>query len=167
MSGRGVQLKPQMVDHDLSIQIKTRRFGTISVRSDTVITFPHGLVGMSELTRFALLEGSGPLQWLQSLDDPDATFVVAPMDQVLNGVIDPCGGDLELVGADDDLSSLVALVLVTVPQDSPGESTVNLMAPLLIHPDTRFGVQAILSEQFPLRHPAAEPFQSPHAVPIG
>jgi flagellar assembly factor FliW len=149
------------------IQFQSRRFGTVSVRSNTVITFPHGLVGMSELTRFALLEGSGPLQWLQSLDDPDATFVVMPMDQVVDGAIDPSGNDLKRVGADGDLSALLILVLVTVPQESPGEPTVNLMAPLLIHPDTRFGVQAILSEQFPLRHPVTELFQAEHAIPVG
>ena len=70
------------------MQIQSSRFGWLSVDDDRVITFPRGLLGFPDHSRFALLPASGSaaaaggagddgcFYWLQSADDPALAFVV-------------------------------------------------------------------------------------------
>lgn len=137
-------------------RVHTRRFGEVEVRADTVLTFPQGLVGLPELTRFALLAGAAPLRWMQSLDDPDTALVVIDAEQVIADYeIGPAADDLTLVLDEDGVAVLSVLLVVTVPRERPEQATVNLMAPLVVNPDRRVGVQAMLADHYPLRHPLA------------
>ena len=60
------------------MNVQTTRFGTVEVDADRIITFPAGLLGFSEHTRFALLQPDedGVFFWLQSVDTPDLAFVI-------------------------------------------------------------------------------------------
>ena len=63
------------------MDVRTTRFGVIQIAEDRVITFPRGLLGFPQHTRFCLLEpgeggGDACFFWLQSLDDPGLAFVV-------------------------------------------------------------------------------------------
>ena len=137
-----------------TLTVQTSRFGPIEVAGDTVLTFPQGLVGMEQLTRFVLIEGSGPFQWLQSMDDPDACFVVIDSEEVVSDYqITPSGDDLGTVMGEDGVAALIALLIVTIPRDDSEEITANLMAPLLVNGDSRTGVQAVLPDGYPVRHP--------------
>ena len=53
------------------MKIKTKIFGEIEIADDRIITFPSGIIGFPELTKFALLHdeesGSGAMHWMQSL----------------------------------------------------------------------------------------------------
>ncbi len=136
------------------LTVQTTRFGEIQVERDTVLAFPLGLLGMEQLHRFVLIEGSGPFQWLQSIDDPDATFVVIDHEQIVSDYdITPREEDLQLVSVDGDIDALTALLIVTVPRQGEGEITTNLQAPLLVNIRTCTGVQAVLPERYPVRHP--------------
>ena len=60
--------------------IQTTRFGEVEI-DDTVITFPKGLPGFENYTKFKLFHNiesnEAPfLFWLQSLEDPDLAFHV-------------------------------------------------------------------------------------------
>lgn len=61
------------------MRITTTRFGEIDVDPNTIITFPKGIPGFENCTRYKLFheEGKPLIQWLQSLDDPDLSFSVA------------------------------------------------------------------------------------------
>ncbi len=137
-----------------TLTVETSRFGPIQVAGDTVLRFPQGLVGMEQLTRFVLIEGAEPFQWMQSMDDPDACFVVIDSDEVVSDYqITPSQDSLETVMGDDPAVALLALLIVTIPRDSDEPVTANLMAPLLVNSDRRIGVQAVLPDGYPVRHP--------------
>jgi len=144
------------MSQDERVRVSTTRFGEVEVDADTVLTFPQGLVGLPQLTRFVLLEGRGPFQWMQSLDDPDATFVVVDSDQVVDAYeIHPAAEDVRVVMEPDEAATLCALLIVTIPRDDPDRITANLMAPLLVNLERRRGVQAVLPDRYPVRHPLA------------
>jgi flagellar assembly factor FliW len=142
------------MDQDDALRVATARFGEVTIRRDTVIEFPQGLVGMPQLKRFALLAGSGPFQWLQSLDDPEATFVVIDSDEVVSTYeIHPTEDDVRVVMGTEEPAPLCALLIVTIPREEPDRITANLMAPLIINTERRVGVQAVLPDRYPVRHP--------------
>src|SRR4051812_15062898 len=60
------------------MEIQTSRFGTLSVEDDRIMTFPNGLLGFPNRTRFALIQTGSEnyFFWLQSLDDPNLAFVI-------------------------------------------------------------------------------------------
>ena len=142
------------MDQQDVLRIATTRFGEVEIAADSVLTFPQGLVGLPRMRRFALIDGKGPFRWLQSLDDPDATFVVIDSDEVVSDYeIHPAVEDMRVVMQPDEPVPLCALLIVTVPREEPGRITANLMAPLLINPVRRLGVQAVLTDRYPVRHP--------------
>jgi flagellar assembly factor FliW len=149
-------------------KVATTRFGELEVAADTVITFPQGLVGLPQLTRFVLIEGKGPFQWLQSLDNPDATFVVIDSDQVVTDyAISPSPDDLAIVMEGEEPAPLCALLIVTVPREAPERLTANLMAPLIVNTERRLGVQAVLPDRYPVRYPIVmEKAAELHEVPV-
>ena len=53
------------------MEVRTTRFGVIDIAEDRVITFPEGLLGFSDRTRFCLLQPGDDacFFWLQ-LDSP-------------------------------------------------------------------------------------------------
>jgi len=60
------------------MEIRTSRFGVVTVDEDRLMTFPRGLLGFPDHTRFALIQtGHGNyFFWLQSVDEPSVAFVV-------------------------------------------------------------------------------------------
>jgi flagellar assembly factor FliW len=144
------------MSQDEPLRVPTTRFGEVEVDADAVLTFPQGLVGLPQLRQFVLLEGMGPFQWMQSLEDPDATFVVVDSDHVVDAYeIQPVAEDVRVVMEPDETAAMCALLLVTIPPDEPERITANLMAPLLINLERRTGVQAVLPDRYPVRHPLA------------
>ena len=60
------------------MQINTALFGPQEIQDDEIITFPQGLPGFEENTRFKVFheEGKPTVHWLQSVDDADLFFSV-------------------------------------------------------------------------------------------
>ena len=60
------------------MEIETTRFGRLSVDDERIITFPKGLLGFPNHTRFALIQTGEEnyFFWLQSVDEPNLAFVV-------------------------------------------------------------------------------------------
>lgn len=129
------------------MRIETTRFGTVEVGEGRSIRFPEGLPGFPEAHEFLLLEHSpeSPFHWLQNIEDPSLAFVV--MDPLLVEArylesIPPQA----LVGLGLERARDAAILsIVTIDRDNC-RVTVNLMAPLVIHPGTRQGRQVILME---------------------
>ncbi len=129
------------------MQIKTTRFGDITVDESKIILFNEGLIGFIDNKKFTLLEHKpgSPFFWLQSVDSPDLAFIV----------IDPASfsaeykpqflkSDLEALGLRSDRDAQI-LVIVVVPED-PKKMYANLLGPLVINPVTRKGKQIILGQ---------------------
>src|SRR5258708_7634704 len=60
------------------MEIQTSRFGTLVVEDDRVMTFPNGLLGFPNCSRFALIQTGSEnyFFWLQSVEDPSLAFVI-------------------------------------------------------------------------------------------
>lgn len=136
------------------MQIQTKRFGSIEIDPSRVISFPKGLIGFSEYRDYTVLNiggGNGPLQWLQSLQEPSLGFVTLSLYEVFpNYSPDFCSSDLSVLGNSPD--DLVTLSVVTVPADVR-QMTANLQAPLIINPVKRLGEQVIvMSPEYSTKH---------------
>lgn len=136
------------------MRVESTRFGTIEVSAEDVIRFEQGLLGFEGYHEYVLIQQdpSSPFSFLQSLDDPDLTFVV----------VDPLWlrPDYRVRVREEDLARLdlqpeddvTVLAIVTVPKD-PKAMTANLMAPLLINGRTRQAMQHVQSDgPYQIRH---------------
>lgn len=136
------------------MQVATKRFGTVDVAPNQVLTFPEGLIGFPEYHDFVVIdfEVKGDcVRWLQAVDEPDLGFVALDPKAAFPEY-DPevCDTDLSAVAASVD--DLVLLSVVTVPKDIR-RMTTNLQAPLLINPEKRLGRQVIVtSPEYTTKH---------------
>ena len=131
------------------MKIQTKIFGEIEIEDEKLITFPGGIIGFPDMTRFTLLfdEERKPasIHWLQSLDEPAfAMPVINPL--ILKEDYNP--------QVDDDVlkdiqpftpDNLMVFVTMTIPHDLK-EMTINLRGPILINADTRKAVQIIVDD---------------------
>lgn len=124
------------------MEIHTTRFGTLNIKSDDVILFPAGMLGLDDCQHWILLADAqnDNLGWLQSTTHGDvALAVVSPRRFVPD--YDVRVGRSEL--APLALASLEeAHVLVALSKTERG-ITLNLKAPLVINLRRRLGRQVI------------------------
>jgi len=115
--------------------------------SNTVIHLPEGMLGFSRLTRYVLVrdESLHPFLWLRCVDDPHVAFPVVDPQLIERDY-------LRLIPAKEltslkirNRSELLVLVVAILRQE-PGESSVNLKAPLLINHTKMLGRQIILTD---------------------
>lgn len=147
------------------MKVNTRIFGEIDIEEDKIITFPNGIIGFPELTRFTLIHdeekgiGSG-LRWLQSLQE--TAFAMPVMDPLLvKDDYNPQVNDelLEPAGNINNDNMLV-LVTVTVPSDIT-KMTVNLRGPIVINAEEKKACQIIVDgDDFPVKYPIYEALQA-------
>lgn len=133
------------------------RFGTLTQDPERTIIFRHGLLGFTDQRRYLLTEIPGAdavFKLLQSLDDPELSFVVLPLDPS-DGPI--AGADLvaarKTLAIEEDALAVLAIVTLRAEHERV-DFTVNLRAPLLIDTLQRLGYQYVLpNDGYPLRHP--------------
>ncbi len=130
--------------------LKTEHFGPIGYEAEDVIEFPRGLPAFEDERRFLLIEGPAepPVVFLQSLRRAELAFICLPVRAVVPDYrLSASPEDLAEIGwegAEASGGELLCLAIVTVREGAP--PTANLMAPLLINPATRRGVQTIQVE---------------------
>jgi len=133
------------------MQVRTTRFGIVTVEPQDLIEFPSGIMGLEECRRWLLLSDAAndALGWLQSAERPElALAVVSPRRFVPDYRFRTFQSELAplaLSGLDE------AQVLVTVARHD-GELTLNLKAPILINPLTRRGRQIAANDDHPLQY---------------
>jgi len=136
------------------MQVVTKRFGTLEVDPENIVTFPEGLIGFPDCTDFVVVDyqvAGDCVRWLQSVTEPALGFVTLDPKAVFPDY-DPefCPQDLEPLEAKPD--ELVLLAVVTVPTDIR-RMTANLQAPLVINPKKRVGRQVITtSPEYTTKH---------------
>ncbi len=112
----------------------------------------HGLV--RPLRRYALIgEADSPIEWLQSLEDPDVSFaLLEPFLFRPDYVFELPDRDAEALGMQEPGDALVRCIL-TLNEDAE-KVTANLLAPLVFCRRTHMARQVILQDaEFPLRAP--------------
>jgi flagellar assembly factor FliW len=142
------------------MEIHTTRFGTIGVKSEEVILFPGGMLGLEDCQHWVLLADADDdgLGWLQSTSHGDvALAVVSPRRFVPDYDVRIGRSELSPLALD---SPDEAHVLVILSKSEAG-ITLNLKAPLVINLPRRLGRQVIHNADEPLQYElvGAEPLR--------
>jgi len=127
---------------------KTVRFGELSYNDENVIFLPEGIVGMSALQKWLMLDMGDdvPLKWFQSLDRGDFGFPVSEAYLFEDDYQVPLAKSTLERLCTADVDDLTALIITTI---HPGGDRVtgNLLAPLLIDIVSRRGLQLALDDE--------------------
>jgi flagellar assembly factor FliW len=129
------------------MEFETTRFGLINAKEGDIITFPRGMIGMADLSRFVMmpLAAQEPtFYWLQSLDDPTVAFLVVDPTRFFKdysvSIREETQADLNLADAKDGQLLVIC--------NRVGEwITGNLQGPLVINARTRMAQQVVLTEK--------------------
>ena len=148
------------------MKLTTRRFGTLEIPADSVLTVPCGIIGFPRSTRYVILDHDrdAPFKWLQSVDEPDLAFVI--MDPVLvkpGYQVEVAEEDIPELGA-LDAADLVMFVILTIPSGDPSRITANLRGPVIVNYRTRHAKQVVLEQELPTRHPLFAGDPAPSAL---
>ncbi|MEG0258854.1 MAG: flagellar assembly protein FliW [Lysinibacillus sp.] len=138
------------------MKIATKFLGEVEVANEEIITFPEGIPGFSEVTKFVLLplDQDLPLALLQATENAELGFVVVyPFVFKTDYAFDLSMEDSEVLIAEQE-DDLVTYAIVTL-KEKLSESTMNLLAPVVINMKEKVGKQLVLSDSkaYPLRYP--------------
>jgi len=141
------------------MNIKTTRFGAITIGEDKIITMPFGMLGFPDKKRFVILQHkeNSPFFWYQSVDDPTLAFVITspfPFKPDYEVDMDDVLKEMSWNEGRED-NNLVLYVIVNIPKGSPDKMTANLIGPILINNRSLQAVQMVISNslyshKFPL-----------------
>jgi len=129
-----------------TMEVRTTRFGTVSINEDRVLTLPKGMLGFGSCTRFCLLEPADDacFFWLQSLDDPALAFVVTDPNFFVPEYSVPIRPEQMAELGIPQLADAQVFVIVNKVDNT---LTGNLQGPLVINTLTRTGEQFVLAEK--------------------
>ena len=115
------------------MHITSTRFGVLNIPDEALLSFPSGLLGFPEWTRYVILDHDtdAPFKWLHCAEEGSLAFVV--IDPALFNenyhvtISSEARGEVEGTEADE----LGLAVILTIPSDDPSAVTANLRGPLL------------------------------------
>ena len=136
--------------------IRTTRFGEIEIDESRAIHFSEGLIGFPEDNKYIIMEHKpdSPFMWLQSLTTPALAFVIVNPFQIYTNYLKDISPEEENVLKPGKNETVMIFTIVTIPHGRAEESTVNLMGPVVIDPESKKGKQVILTNSdYSHRHP--------------
>ncbi len=124
------------------------RLGEREISPDGIVYFPRGLIGLEDKREFALLsvKEDSPFLLLQCVTDPGLGLLVADPYSFIDDY------DVKLEKLDrktlqiKNVKQLAILVTVTIPQNKPENTTLNLQGPIVINHEARIGLQVPQTE---------------------
>ena len=128
------------------MEIQSTRFGRMAVDDERVITFPHGLLGFPDHTRFALIQTGEEnyFFWLQSVDDPNLAFVVTDPTIFFKEYDVPLREETQQALHLSDAGFVQTFVIC----NKVGEwLTGNLLGPIIVNAQNRLAQQVVLTEK--------------------
>lgn len=109
--------------------------------------FPQGLAGFGDAHRFGFIyEGKGDMICMQSLDSPEAAFILTPWDEQRLGAAPELNAEqkdcLHLTN-DGEQGDSIMWMLVLNPFADQAWITANMRAPIALHANEGRGIQCI------------------------
>ena len=129
------------------MKIQTTRFGELIVPAESIVSFQAGLPGFPRYKRYALFpyQENSPFHILQSVSNPDLTFLAADPYRFFDGYIFEVDDALAVgLGFSDDNRPTVYSVVTL--RDTIENATINLLGPLLINWRDHVGAQITLHD---------------------
>ena len=134
-----------------TIKVHSARFGEVEIDEQQVISFHSGIAGFDMLKNWCLLhlDEAPDYNWLQSLEEPGISLLLADPDQLFDGYVadvrEEQVGDLALPSEGTAVPSLVMRVVLKWDEDKHAFFA-NLRAPIIFNLDNRRAVQIILQK---------------------
>lgn len=135
--------------------IKTRDFGEQNISENNIISFPDGIYAFEDEHRFVLLSPLGENvypAWLQSVDNENLCFIVFDPKQIVSDYTVTAEEESLAAAELGESSDPHYLVLAVVPEEYR-DTTVNLKSPIVINTEKMLAVQAIATENYPIKFP--------------
>ncbi|HEY8668907.1 MAG TPA: flagellar assembly protein FliW [Tepidisphaeraceae bacterium] len=128
------------------MEIETTRFGLMTVDDDRVMTFPKGLLGFPNYTRYALIQTGEEnyFFWLQCVEAPDLAFVVTDPTIFFKDYDVPVREETQLEIGLGDISFAQVFVICNKVDDW---LTGNLLGPILVNAQNKLATQVVLTEK--------------------
>lgn len=131
------------------MEIQSKLLGNQQVNPDTILTFPHGIPGFEDQTRFKLFhqEGSEIVYWLQAVDSDDLTLSVAhPANFNINYSFVLTDEEEQLLQLESSDDLLILIVLHKQDEHNTDKPTIkgSIKSPLVINSAKRIGLQKVL-----------------------
>ena len=131
-----------MAGRPKTVVIQTK-LGEREVARDSVLFFPHGLIGLDDKREYVLIpvRENSPFLLLQCVTDPGLGLLVADPFPFLSDY------DIKLEQAEkkilrvENIRQIAVLVTVTIPRNRPEETTLNLSGPIILNSKARIGLQ--------------------------
>ncbi|KOY82361.1 flagellar assembly protein FliW [Lysinibacillus sp. FSL H8-0500] len=137
------------------MKINTKFLGEIEIAEQDILTFEHGLMGLEEYTKFALLplDVDLPLVLLQATECAEISFILAfPYAFKPDYNFDLSNDDKEQLQIEKE-EDVMTYVIITLKEPFQ-ESTLNLLAPIVMNSNKKLGKQIVLHDKdYPLRYP--------------
>ncbi len=138
------------------MNIETKFLGTVAIEEQDILTFKAGLPGFPDTQKFVLLplDADLPLIVLQSTEQQELGFILAyPFafkEDYAFDIGEEDKADLQVEREED----VIAYTVVTL-KETFQESTMNLLAPIVINTVKKLGKQIVLQDgsHYPLRYP--------------
>ncbi len=134
------------------MQLVSNRFGVLAIEAEDILHFPSGIPGLEDCRSWVLLADArnDALAWLQSVSHSNVCLaVVNPSRFVPEYRLRVSRVELASLG----ITSPDECEVLAIVSSHCGQLTLNLKAPLVIHPEKRLGRQVIASDEQPLRYP--------------
>lgn len=138
------------------MQIDTKYLGEVDIIEQDIIDFENGLLGFENYTKFVILpvDPDSPLVILQSTEEQNISFVLAfPYAFKPDYAFDLSADDIEQLLIENK-EDVLTYSIVTL-QESMQDSTINLLAPIVINRSKKKGKQVILNDNnaYVLKYP--------------
>lgn len=137
-----------------TVKVQTLLKGEIEVDDDHTINFIKPMIGFPDTTRYVIFQTeTGPLYWLQSLDDPQTCFcVLAPFAAGID--VDMAIGPTEAFALGADSADQIDVYSVVVLGETSETTRTNLRAPILVNGSNGRALQVILEDpNLPIQYP--------------
>lgn len=137
------------------MKIKTRLLGELDIMEESIIRFPEGILGFPDSHDFALVDvpGNEFFYLLQDVEEQYVSFILTDPFMFYK--------DYEINISEEDLNKIKiekkeqvgAMVIVTLAKPFK-ESTVNLLAPVILNLEKKLGRQYVLNDMnYKTKHP--------------
>jgi flagellar assembly factor FliW len=137
------------------MKIRTRFLGEVEIKEEEIINFPEGIPGFEESRRYVLLDipENEVFRILQDVEDEFVSFVVTDPWSFFEGY-DFDIPDEELLKINISKEEQLSVMNIVTLSDEFENSTVNLLAPVVVNKDDRAGKQYVLnSGKYTTKHP--------------
>ncbi|MGE5543437.1 MAG: flagellar assembly protein FliW [Bacillota bacterium] len=125
--------------------IKSRQLGDIEIDETRVISFPNGIPGFENDREYAIfpIDRDGPFYYMHAVNNPDLCLVLAvPFVFFPDYELELSPESLDILEIEDGDPELAVFTVLTIPRDFR-DTTANLLAPIIVNPGTKKGIQYV------------------------